>query len=85
MLRRDPSGEVDAVGKNDDGFDAVAPRSDEIGKAIISSLNEFRQSDRPLDDVTLVVIRKLAPASALDKFQRFSLAQMIEEHGLLKK
>ena len=31
------------------------------------------------------MIRKLAPASALDKFQRFSLAQMIEEHGLLKK
>ena len=37
--------------------------SDEIGKAIISSLNEFRQSDRPLDDVTLVVIRKLVPGS----------------------
>ena len=31
------------------------------------------------------MIRKLAPASALDKFQRFSLAHMIEEHGLLKK
>ena len=38
--------------------------SDEIGKAIIGSLNEFRQSDRPLDDVTLVVIRKRAQGSS---------------------
>jgi sigma-B regulation protein RsbU (phosphoserine phosphatase) len=32
--------------------------SEAIGAAIITSLNEFRQSDRPLDDVTLVVIKR---------------------------
>jgi len=33
--------------------------SQQIGSEIISSLNQFRGSDRPLDDVTLVVIKRL--------------------------
>lgn len=34
---------------------------DDIGKAIIEKLNEYRQSDHPLDDVTLVVIKRRTP------------------------
>ena len=33
--------------------------ADSIGRRIIASLDAFRESDRPLDDVTLVVIKKL--------------------------
>ena len=33
--------------------------AEDIAKHIVTELNEYRQSERPLDDVTLVVLKRL--------------------------
>ncbi len=43
-------------------YEYRAETSQQIGTEIISSLNTFRGSDRPLDDVTLIIIKRQDPA-----------------------
>ena len=37
----------------------AAESAESIAKHIVTELNEYRQSERPLDDVTLVVLKRL--------------------------
>ena len=55
----DPNGELYGKERLKAVIQAHAGESaDAIGKAVIESLNTYRGSDRPLDDVTMLIVKR---------------------------